>query len=228
MCRMLKTMRRSLTMIFCAYIVFVPFWAFYVRLNDPLSWWNPIANAHPEIALVYHIFVNVGEIAFLLLLFGGIPLVFSSVKQAIEDNRRDILRLFVLAGGMLLVFAVATLLVLAGLWRFDPNGGIYAVISLVTMLTLTIALARAVLKSEPGERVLRFALIPAALLTAAMSIVLIATLIEVLLFVLNSPHTLNGSDTFNWLAGDVVVAVATSVALFALRRGMRARRARAA
>lgn len=225
---MLKSIRRSLAIIFCAYMIFVPFWAFYVRLNDPLSWWNPIASAHPEIALVYHIFVNVGEIAFLLLLIGGIPLVFSSIKQAMIEKRRSILRLFVIAGAMLLVFVAVTILVIAGLWRFDPNGGIYAIISLATLLTLTITLARAVLKSEPGERVLRFALIPAVLLTAAMGIVLIATLMEVLLFALNSPRTLNGSDIFNWLAGDAVLAVATGIALFALRRGMLARRARTA
>lgn len=49
-----------------------------------------------------------------------------------------------------------------------------------------------------------------------------------LLFALNSPHTLNGSDTFNWLAGDAALAIATGIALFALWRGMQARRARAA
>jgi hypothetical protein len=101
-------------------------WLFFQGVIDPSSQWDPIAQAHPEVEMLYHVAQIAGAIAFLMMLVAGLPIIFVAVKQALASLRRDILTLSGLSAFMTLVFTVATILVITGYWAksFDPNGGI--------------------------------------------------------------------------------------------------------
>lgn len=220
---MLRTQRRSIIMIFLAFVLFGLPWLLFQGVIDPLSQWNPIAQAHPEVDLLYRVARTAGEIAFLMMLLTLLPILFVAIKQALASLRRDILTLIGLCAIMTLVFAVATLLVLTGYWTrsFDPNGGIYALFGLLFVGTVTLTLCLAVARSELSERVLRLALWPSTIMIAAMLVVLVAVSIEGALLTTYAPHIFGGGTGME-VVGDVVMAATIIWATFALWRGFRA------
>lgn len=220
--QMLRTQRRSIIMIFIAFVLFGFPWLFFQGVIDPISQWDPIAQAHPEVEVLYHVAQTAGAIAFLMMLVAGLPIIFVAVKQALASLRRDILTLIALSAFMTLVFTVATILVIAGYWAksFDPNGGIYAVISLLFVGTVTISLSLAIARSELSERVLRFALWPASIVTVAMIVALVAIRIEGALLITYAPHIFGRGMSIG--VGDLVMVAAIIWAAFALWRGFRA------
>ena len=225
---MLRTLRRSIIAVFCAFIVFALPWLFFSRMNDPLSWWEPIVRVHPEVNVILQIIQFAGMLAFLLLLMGGLPILVAAIRHAFVAQRRDVLRLLGISAGMLLLFAVVCILVLTNNWRFDPNGGLFALISLCVIVVVTITLSRAIVRSELSERVLRFALFPAMGLTLAMGVVLVASLIEARLLSMVAPSILTESDTVNWIVADGMLVVSLIVAISALYRGLRTHTSRVA
>lgn len=221
--QMLRTLRRSMIAVFCAFIVFALPWLFFARMNDPLSWWEPIARVHPEVNVLLQIIQYTGILAFLLLLVGGLPILLESIRHAFVTKHRDVLRLLGISAGMLLLFAVVCILVLTNNWRFDPNGGLFALIFFATVLVVTITLSRAIVRSELSERVLRFALFPAIGLTLAMGVVLVASLVQAWLLSIDAPSVLTVTDTVNWIVADGMLVVSLIVAIIALYRGLRTR-----
>lgn len=222
--RMQKALRKSLITIFVAFVVFGLPWLFFARLKDPLSWWLPIVQAHPSVGLAYDVIQATGLLAFLMMLIGGVPIMLSTLKQALLARRRDVLALLGISVGMALLFTIVCVLVLSGHWGFDPNGGIFAIIALVTLVSITITLARAVMIGELSARVLRLSLLPLAVVPAAMAVGLVATIIEAALLFAFVPGTFSGGDVVNWLVADGMMVIATGTALLALRRGILARR----
>ena len=219
--QMLRTLRRSMIAIFCAFIVFALAWLFFARMNDPLSWWEPIVRIHPEVNVILQVIQFSGMLAFLLLLVGGLPILVAAVRNAFVAKRRDVLRLLSISAVMLLLFVVVCILVLTNNWRFDPNGGIFALIFFAVVLVVTITLSRAIIRSELSERVLRFALFPAMGVTLTMGVVLMASLIEAWLLSMDAPHAFTSSDVFNWIVADGMMVIALIVAIIALYRGIR-------
>lgn len=222
---MLRTQRRSIIMIFLAFVLFGFPWLLFQGVIDPLSQWNPIAQAHPEVDLLYRVARIAGEMAFLMMLFTLLPMLFVATKQALASLRRDILTLVGLSVIMTLVFTVATLLVITGYWtkRFDPHGGIYAVFGLLFVGTVTLTLSLAVARSELSERVLRLALWSATIMIAAMVVVLFAVSIEGALLTTYAPQLFGGGMGME-VVGDVVMATTIIWATFALWRGFHARK----
>ncbi len=220
---MLRTLRRSMIIIFCAFVLFGLAWLFFFRMHDPLSWWLPIVRLHPEIDITFQVILLAGFAAFLLLLAGGLPIIFSAIRQALAARRRDVLLLFGVSVLMIVVCGVVTTLVLNGLWGFDPNGGIVAVIFLAALLVIMVAVGRAVARSEISEWVLRFALFPMAGVTIAMAIGLIATFVEAWFFSIDVPQAFSGTVTPNWVIADTMMVIAMCMAVFALWRGVRTR-----
>lgn len=198
-------------------------WLFFQAVIDPLSQWQPIVQAHPEVDILYRVARTTGEIAFLMMLACGLPIIFVAVKQALASLRRDILALIALSGIMTLIFTVATILLITGHWTqsFDPNGGIYAILSAIFVGIVTISLSVAIARSELSERVLRLALWPAAITIAAMIVALVAISIEGTLLPIYAPHIFGSGMS---IEGNVVMAAAIIWASIALWRGFRARR----
>jgi CheY-like chemotaxis protein len=173
--------------------------------------------------MVYSVIVNAGYVAFLMILLGGLPIIFVAIKQAFVARRSDVLALFGVAALMVIVFTVVVILVLTGHWGFDPNGGIFALVFFAFLLVVTVAVARAVLRSELSERVLRFALVPYIVVTAAMGVALLATFVEAWLLSMYTPEAFAGTVTPDWVIADLMMVVAMGVAGWALWRGLRAR-----
>jgi hypothetical protein len=222
---MLRTQRRSIIMIFLAFVLFGLPWLFFQGVIDPLSQWHPIAQAHPEVDLLYRVARTAGEMAFLMMLFTLLLMLFVAIKQALASLRRDILTLVGLSVILTLVFTVVTLLVITGYWTksFDPNGGIYAVFGLLFVGTVTLTLSLAIARSELSERVLRLALWSATIMIAAMLVALFAVSIEGALLTTYAPHLFGGGMGME-VVGDVVMAATIIWATFALWRGFRARK----
>jgi hypothetical protein len=221
--QMLRTLRRSMIAVFCAFIVFALPWLFFARMNDPLSWWEPIVRIHPEVNVILQVIQFAGMLAFLLLLVGGLPILVAAIRYAFVTQRRDVLRLLSISAIMLLLFAVVCVLVLTNNWGFDPNGGLFALISLCVVVAVTITLSRAIGRSELSERILRFALFPAMGLTLAMGVVLVASLVEAWLLSMDAPHVFTSSNVVNWIVADGMMVIALLVAGIALYRGLRTR-----
>ncbi|QBD80382.1 hypothetical protein EPA93_32185 [Ktedonosporobacter rubrisoli] len=173
--------------------------------------------------MLYHIGRAAGEIAFLMMLVTGLPILFVAIKQALASLRRDILTLIGLSTIMTLIFTIATLLVISRSWivSFDPHGGIYAILGLLFVLTSSITLSLAVARSELSERVLRLALWPAAIMIAAMLVAMLTISIEGILLATYMPHFFEGSPNID-VVGDSVMAATIIWASFALWRGFRA------
>lgn len=220
---MLRTLRRSMIAVFCAFIVFALPWLFFSHLSDPSSWWEPIVRVHPEVKVALQIMQFAGMIAFLLLLAGGLPILISAIRNAFITHRRDVLRLLSISAVMLLLFAIVCILVLTNNWRFDPNGGLFALISLCVIVVVTITISRAIVRSELNERVLRFALFPAIGVTLAIGVVLVTSLVEAWLLSIDAPQTFTSSDTINWIIADGLIVISLIVAIVALYRGLRTR-----
>ncbi len=216
---MLRIQRHSIIMIFIAFVLFGFPWLFFQRVIDPRSQWDPIAQAHAEIDMLYRLARTSGEVAVLMILVAGLPIIFIAVKQALASLRRDILTLITLSMFMTLVFAVATLLLLTGHWArsFDPNGGIYGILGLLCTGTVTTSLSLAIARSELGERVLRFALWAATIVIVAMIVALVAMRIEATLLTTYAPQVFARDMSPGF--GDVVMAAAIIWAAFALWRG---------
>ncbi len=221
--QMLRTQRRSIIMIFIAFVLFGFPWLYFQGVIDPLSQWNPIAQAHPELDTLYRVARTAGEIAFLMILAAGLPIIFVAIKQALASLRRDILTLIALSVIVTLVFIVATLLLITGYWAksFDPNGGIYALLAVLFVGTVTISLSLAIARSELSERVLRLALWPASIMTIAMIVALLAIGIEGILLTTYAPHIFGHGMSIG--VGDFVMATAIIWSTFALWRGFHAR-----
>ena len=225
---MLRTQRRSLITIFIAFVLFGFPWLFFQGVVDPTSQWEPIIRAYPVVELLYRVGQTSGEIAFLMLLVAGLPIIFVAVKQALASLRRDILTLIGLSAFMTLIFAVVTVLLISGHWAksFDPNGGIYAIISLLFVGIVTVSLSMAIVRSQLSERVLRFALWPATIVTVAMIVSLVAISVEGVLLSDYAPHIFGTSMNVGF--GDFVMAAAIIGSAFALWCGFRAKKFTAA
>lgn len=217
-----QSMRRSLVILCGVFALFGLPWLLFSHLNDPLSSWEPLVRLHPQIEVIFQVILRTGEIAFLMLLIGGLPILFSALKAAFANRHRPILALFALSTVMLLVLLADTILTVSLPWwhSLDPNGGIFF---LLFLLIGIVTVAQAVLRSEISERILRFALLPATILTAAMAIGFVATIIESLLLFAATRQFFTVSDTVNGIVAELMMAAAVGLALFALRRGFRAR-----
>lgn len=222
---MYATLRRTMITIFCAFVLFGLAWLSFSRLNDPLSWWNPIVRIHPEVNTTFRVIMSAGEFAFLMILVGGLPIIASATKQAFAARQRDVLLLFGLAVLMILIFVVEVILTISWQWwhAIDPNGGFFAILSLIVLIVVTVALSRAVARGETSLRVLRFALVPATGVTIAMGVSAMATIVETVLFFTETPQVLTSSDMVMWVIADLIMTISMGVALVALRRGLRAR-----
>src|SRR5690349_9565025 len=199
--RMYATLRRTMITIFCAFVLFGLAWLSFSRLNDPLSWWNPIVRNHPEVGTTFRIIMFTGEFAFLMILVGGLPIIASAIKQAFAARQRDVLLLFGLAALMILIFVVEVILTISWQWwhAIDPNGGFFAILSLLVLIVVTVALSRAVARGKTSLRVLRFALVPATGVTIAMGVSAMATIVETVLFFTETPQVLTSSDMVMWI-----------------------------
>jgi hypothetical protein len=231
---MAHRIRTSEITIFCASILFFVPWLALQRVPDPIPEWQADVARHPEIALAFNAMEVAGSVAFLAIVLGAIPIVYAALRQAFAARRRDILLPFGAAALAVVLYAGLTVFVFA-VSSSRPGTGvrplrpvdialelIWLAASLVGAVAGTALVSLAVARSELSERVVRVALIPAAVATAALAAGVGAALTLTILTAQRS------ADLYNPIVSPIAMALmslAAVLAIVALWRGLTTRSA---
>lgn len=111
---MLSTVRRSMIATFWATLLFLFAYVAFGQTADPTAPFNAIGLVHPEIALTRALTAYSGAVALLALVLGGLPFLFTAVKQAIAGRPRSVVRLFAMRPRQALLLLGAALLITIG------------------------------------------------------------------------------------------------------------------
>ncbi len=206
----IKTMayrlRTSEIVIFCAFVAYSVAWLAVRFVRDPISVWEHAVQMHPEIGTALVAVDSAGVMALLALLIGGVPMVYVVVRNALRDRQWRLLALLAVPPlALTLLFSYALLAGEASTQR-APHGtpdAPFTILALVlqfgfVLLLLaavggsTIAVAQAFRRSRLSDRLLRFGLVPAAVVTLGMVGGLVATIIFTVLIFGEAPQ-LQGS-----------------------------------
>jgi hypothetical protein len=224
--------------IFCAFVLFGIPWLALWQVRDPLPVWESVVRLHPEIRTAFVIVQAAGLVAFLAILAGGLPILFAALKHAFSARRWKLLLLF--AVPFLALAALVGYGLLASPWwtRTQSSAPTFTLTPLAVALQLglivmfclavagsTAAVGVAVARSELSERIVRLALVPAAVATLAIGVGLVATL-ALWALILAEATQLESPSAMTIAA--LVMLVAAGLAASALMRGLRAARAAAA
>lgn len=205
--------KTTVLVVFCAFAGFVVAAGAFGRLTDPRAPFDSIAQAHPEIGLLFQI-VNIGfDLACLAVLVGGLPILYDVIRRAIAERRKSILLLIALPLSALAVAIadnalVFNLLLPGGITPSNSTPlNVFLTFSaqllfLLAAVACLIGLALAVVRSEISPRVLRFALALAVLVILPMLLTLIATILWGLRIWMDAPQVFsNGVIALGLLPG---------------------------
>ncbi|MEO7002244.1 MAG: hypothetical protein ABI068_10475 [Ktedonobacterales bacterium] len=239
---MLNRLRKTLIVVFCAYILYVlSGTGFYGLLDDNSLAKSSLANLQNA---VYVVQAGAG-ISLLAILIGGLPIGFAALRSAWSSGRRSVLALL---GTPILAFLVVigSFLALVAIEKsqgtsvfdakpgqvFTPNVAVVAAyftavaIWHLAAIVSTAAMATAIARSPISERLYRFARIPA--LVAALAMLLTLGGVVAWGIIANGQasaqfqHDLGfyGLTTMtSWIIVTVTMTIAVLVALVALARG---------
>ena len=93
---MQQTMRRSIVTTFCAFMLYLVGYTAIGRITDPRPPFDAVARSHPAIGISFSIFSYTGTLALLVIVLGGLPVLFVAVRRALPDGLRSVLRLFLI------------------------------------------------------------------------------------------------------------------------------------
>ncbi|MBV9709965.1 MAG: hypothetical protein JO011_03485, partial [Ktedonobacteraceae bacterium] len=213
--QMLPTMRRSMILTLCAFIFFGVAYIFLMRVTDPRASLDAAANGHPAIGISFAIINWSAQIAFLVIVPGGLPILFSALKQAFLEKRGNFLTLFAIRPKQLLLLIAGTIGLEIGFFAFlivvqflseapaaqhptppaSPSFlvGQLGIVTLFTFFILAVPLfiSQAILRTDFSERMLRYALILMGIATLAMSVTCIATVTWIISFWIGAPEIAN-------------------------------------
>ncbi len=231
---MAQRIRTSEVTIFIAFVVFIIPWALTQQMRDPLPLWEARTLVHPEIRLAYNGLQAAGAIATLALLAGGIPILFAALRQAWAARSGRGARLLLIPI-VLTALLVGYSLVAQRWWtqhsaptsqNLTPLALIlqlgFFLMLLVTIVGSTWAVARAIDQSAISVRILRLALIPAAILTVALAAGLVTQSILTTLVLTEAPDL--AGPPFGLAIFVALMGLALGLAISALWRGWRALR----
>lgn len=236
--RMLSLLRRSLLLIFCAYIGFILAGADFQKMTE-YGDFQQAAQTYGLVGLSFNLVVIGAFVALLAVIAGGLPIAIAIVRSALARKRYG--PVFLLAVPFL-AFAIflGTTLALEAIgqpgnhlspgWHIFLDRGIFIGVLIAAAIASTGAVCFAVARSEIPEKILRFALLPSILTIIAMALVLAATLIWGLSLrnavpqLFNSNEGMFGTSTSGgWLRIVIAMALATLLATISLIRGLSAR-----
>ena len=241
---MAARIRSTAIAVFCAYIAFVVAGMGYQKLSEYEDF-TAAGQAHPLIGVAHTLIAAMSGVALLAALAGGLPLAFAALRFALAQRRRDVLALFAVpavAFAALVVYGFVAL-------RFASQGsaqsgtatttGKHLFLGLIAILVLgavvsSAAVSLAIARSQIGERIYRFALIPTVITALAMAVMFAADLAWGLGLRASEPALFAGdggivgtSTAASWLVQTLIMGVATAVALYAVTRALPPRRASA-
>ena len=230
---MASRIRTSAVAIFCAFIVYGIAWLAVRFVRDPLPIWNNAVQRHPEINTALIALDSAGIIALLAIVIGGVPILYVVLRNALRDRRRKLLGLLAIPLLALAVLVIYSLLAVGTWTQRNPQGtpaAPFTTLALVLQLGFlllllavvigsTTAVAIAVRRSHFSDRLLRFTLIPAAIVVLGMAAGLITTIILSILILTEAPQLQGTPGTLEIVMS--FMAIAAVVAITALLRGMR-------
>ena len=238
---MVNRMRAATIAILCAYVGFVVAGiGFQKATEDPP--FTELERTYILLSISYNVIVIGSVVALLAMMAGGIPIALAALKRAVTERRWDILALFAVPPLSLAMLIGHTLLLtklvdaVGPLAVHDPLNIVLA-LSLVGAFLLaaiasTVAVSIAVARSEIGGHLYRFALVPGAIATLAMGVMLVATITWGVSLWVYAPQLFNSDDGIlatnfaaSWLGIAVVMAFSTCVAGVSVVRGLAARTA---
>jgi hypothetical protein len=253
---MQSRLRTTVLTIFCAYIAFVVAGlALYGMVDD--SPFIPAMNSHLDLALAWFALAAGSALALAGAVIGGMPIGYALVVQALKARRRDIVLLLAVPLLALLALVVYVVMVAVLTDRMFGDGGIgrltvpaqlgapvlvgFGLLFIIAAIASTGAVCAAVLRSEADEAVFRakgitisvrpyeFALLPGALTTLAMLLMLAATVAWGVIARADVPQAFDEQTglfmpvqaSVTWALVVLVMAMSTIVAAVALARGFR-------
>jgi hypothetical protein len=234
---MAHRIRTSEIVVFCAFVLFLVAWLPLRLVRDPLPIWEAAVASHPELLTALIILDVAGIVATLAILVGGVPLLTAALAQAVAARRWGLLALFavpLLAALALLVYGLVAVPASTTRQSAAPDAPLtpLAVVLQLGLLLLVLlavggsaaAIAAAIANSDLNARLLRFALIPAAVATVAIGAGLVAALaLNVLIFAeapqVSSWPPLHVIDALFMLAATVLAGLALARGLGAARGG---------
>ena len=241
---MVSRLRTSAVTIFCAYIAFVLAGLALNGASDDTHF-SRILASRPELAAPWYFLMGASVLSLLAVVVGGVPIAWAVWRNSPEQRR-----LLLVPVACFLVVAIPPAIVVGivlsdGIPQIQASSSVnapasstaitfatlYGVLFVLAAIVATWAVATAVRRANISPNLYRFALLPETVATAAMAAMLLATLAvgyfaaqddaaEFQRVDLHLPITLSLST---WLGIVLVMAVATGIAILALRRGYRAR-----
>lgn len=177
-----QRIRLSEIAIFCGFVIFGVGFLGLVRLPDPTATWHPAVSVHPELGILYNLVVAAAYVSFLAVVAGGTPIVLSAIKQAWHERRRDVLTLLGIATALGVLFLLYSGVVYV-VTSMRPGQGIRPLrpadiaLSLIWLaifglciVAIPLLASVAIVRGPISERVVRFALLPGAVVTGAMAL----------------------------------------------------------
>ncbi len=170
------------------------------------------ANGHPAIGISFAIINWSAQIAFLVVVLGGLPILFSALKHAFVEKRGNPLALFAIRLKQLLLLIAGTIVLEFGFFAFllivqflsgapfpqhlimpASLSSLVEQLSVVTLFTFVILsvplfISQAILRTEFSARMLRYALVLMSIATLAMGIACIATITWIVSFWIAAPE----------------------------------------
>lgn len=108
---MQQTVRRSIVTTFCAFMLYLVGYTAIGRITDPRPPFDAVARLHPAIGISFSIFSYTGTLALLVIVLGGLPILFVAMRRALPGGLRSILRLFLIGPKHALKLLLAALLI---------------------------------------------------------------------------------------------------------------------
>ena len=229
---MLRTLRRSLIALFCAYIGFVLAGMVFQKLTEYEDF-VAAARTHSLVGISFTLIVIGSVLALLAILAGGLPIAFAVVKDALATKR--IGRLMLLAVPFLAFAALlGTIQLLGHAFASQLPKAVGATIFFGAFLALavvsTASVCIAITHSKISGDLLRFAIFPSAIATISMLCMLLATIFWGLSLQSAVPQLFAGNDgimgsstSATWLGIIAAMTISTAAAAVSLVRGIAAR-----
>ena len=218
--RMVGRMKSRVVVLFCAFVLFGLGFGVLARWNDPVTFFTAAAQRFPGLWVLLDALKLAGGLAVLGALGGGLPLVAVAVRRAARGSGRAVLRSFYWAVGCVLLFAASTLVA-----DLRTPVALFAFLAgfLILLAVGTVAVSLLVLRADLSPRELRWTAVPALLIVFGMLGSLVAAVALAALVVSAAPGLLTTQDVTPGLlsAGLLLIALASALALFGLRRGDR-------
>ncbi len=233
---MVNRLRSSEIAIFVAFVIFCFAWFPLHFVSDTPSTWQSALQINPAIAVALTALNLAGLVALCAVLVGGLPILVTTIHQAIQRRRWGTLAMFVtpIFAALVLIGSMLALLQPSALRQAGaPNIQVtptesllrlaLGVIALLTIGGSVTALTVALGRSEISPRLARFALIPACVATAAIGMGTIAGGALIALIVAQAQMQLGTWPPIEALMASLLI-IAAALAVVSLWRGGRAAR----